>query len=367
MLGTITGRTLQTYVFFRLLRMVLYLTLGLAALALLIDFTELSNRTGNLPQYTIAAALGISAMRLPFIIQVAFPFVMLAATIATLISLNRRFELVVARSAGMSAWQFLAPTWVAAIVLGLAATLALNPLAAGGFSLAQSIEGSWRGASDSRTLPSEDPWLRQARQGGGSILITARQVTNGPVMLMGATFVETGSDGRIAARHDADRAVLEQGRWRLEAVQTHVAGNRPIVRDRITIATDLDPAVIRQALVPAEMVSIYALPSQIAAARSFGVPASPFRMQFHSLIALPGLLVAMTLVAATVSLRFVRSGQSAAMIVGGIVAGFVLYVVTALAKSFGSAGVIAPVLAAWLPVFCGVLFGTGYLLHREDG
>ena len=363
----IAGRTLQSYVFLRFLRMVLFMTLGLAAMALLIDFTETSNRTGSLPQYTIAAALGISAMRLPFIVQVAFPFVVLAATIATLINLNRRYELVIARSAGMSAWQFLAPTWIAAAALGLLAALVLNPLAAGGFSLAQSIEGGWRGAADSRTLPSEDPWLRQARQGGGSVLITARQVTNGPVMLMGAVFVETGPEGGIVARHDAERAILEDGRWRLEAVQTHVAGARPIVRDRIALATDLDPAVIRQALVPAEMVSIYALPGQIAAARSFGVPASPFRMQFHSLVALPGLLVAMTLVAATVSLRFVRSGQSATMIVGGIVAGFVLYVVTALARSFGSAGVIAPVLAAWLPVVCGVLFGTAYLLHREDG
>lgn len=363
----IAGRTLQVYIFMRLLRMVAYFTVAIAALAFLVDFTELSNRTGNLPEYTVARALAVSAMRVPFIIQVAFPFLVLFATIATLISLNRKLELVVARAAGMSAWQFLAPTWVAAFVLGLASILILNPLAANGFSLAQSVEGGWKGAPANRLLPDEDPWLRQARQEGGSVIIGARQVTNGPVMLVGSTFIETGSDNAIIARHDAERAILRDGEWELRDVTTSMADRRPLIRERVIVPTALDPAVIREALVPPEMVPIYQLPGQIAAARSFGVPASPFRTQLQSLIAMPALLVAMTLVAATVSLGFVRSGQSAPMIVGGIVAGFVLYVVTALTKSFGSAGVIAPTLAAWLPVACGMLFGTAYLLHREDG
>ena len=104
-----------------------------------------------------------------------------------------------------------------------------------------------------------------------------------------------------------------------------------------------------------------------AAAKSFGVSAYPFRMQYHSLLAMPALFVAMSLVAATVSMRFVRSGQSAGMILGGMAAGFMLYVVTAVTSSFGSAGIIPPVLAAWLPVAVATLFGVAYLLHREDG
>jgi len=186
-------------------------------------------------------------------------------------------------------------------------------------------------------------------------------------MLIGPTFIEIGPDNAIIARHDAAQAVLRNGEWELRQVTTSVADRRPLIRERVIVPTALDPAVIREALVPPEMVPIYALPAQIAAARSFGVPANPFSTQLQSLIAMPFLLVAMTLVAATVSLGFVRSGQSAPMIVGGIAAGFVLYVVTELAKSFGSAGVIAPPFAAWLPVACGMLFGIAYLLHREDG
>ena len=55
------------------------------------------------------------------------------------------------------------------------------------------------------------------------------------------------------------------------------------------------------------------------------------------------------------------------MILGGILAGFMLYVVTVLVKAFGSAGIVSPVLAAWLPVVVAFLFGVSFLLHKEDG
>ncbi len=361
------GLTLQTYIFKSLLRTFLGFVLGIAALALLVDFTELSNRTGSLPDYSAGAALLISAMRVPFILQVAIPFVMLFSTMATLIQLNRKYELVVARSAGVSAWQFLLPTWVAALAIGLFCVVVLNPLAAVGFSAAQASEGLWKGANPGGLFADSDPWLRQDREGGGSIIIGADRVAGGTVTLFNAVFLEIEPDGTAGVRHDARRAELRDMTWILTDVTTSSAGERPVNQNRVTLATTLDESVIREALVPPEMVPFFSLARQIEAARSFGVPASPFRMQYHSLLALPALLVAMALIAATVSLRFVRFGQSAGMILGGIAAGFVLYVLTALAKSFGSAGAIPPVVAAWLPVLSGGLFGAAWLLHREDG
>jgi lipopolysaccharide export system permease protein len=90
-------------------------------------------------------------------------------------------------------------------------------------------------------------------------------------------------------------------------------------------------------------------------------------MQFNSLLALPPLLVAMTLIAATVSMRFARMGQSLTMILGGIVAGFLLYVVSVLVKAFGTAGFVPTSVAAWFPVVVATFFGVTYLLYKEDG
>jgi lipopolysaccharide export system permease protein len=82
---------------------------------------------------------------------------------------------------------------------------------------------------------------------------------------------------------------------------------------------------------------------------------------------LPALLVAMALIAATVSMRFARMGQSATIILGGVLAGFLLYVVSVLVKAFGSAGIVPPVVAAWVPVLVAGFFGVTFLLYKEDG
>jgi len=90
-------------------------------------------------------------------------------------------------------------------------------------------------------------------------------------------------------------------------------------------------------------------------------------MQYQSLLALPALLMAMTLIAATVSLKFSRFAQSRSMILGGIVSGFVLYVVSVLVKAFGSSGAIPPFVAVWIPVVVATAVGATILLHQEDG
>jgi lipopolysaccharide export system permease protein len=75
----------------------------------------------------------------------------------------------------------------------------------------------------------------------------------------------------------------------------------------------------------------------------------------------------MILVAATVSLRFFRFGGIARMVLGGVIAGFVLYVATELTEDLGANGIIAPEMAAWLPAILGSLLGVLALLHLEDG
>jgi len=60
-------------------------------------------------------------------------------------------------------------------------------------------------------------------------------------------------------------------------------------------------------------------------------------------------------------------GQSATMILGGGVGGLQLYVVSVLFKSFGVAGFVATVVAAWVPVVVAMFFGVTFLLYKEDG
>ena len=356
--------TLSRYFFKRY--MVTFLTYCLAILlvVLLIDFNESGRRLSGAENYTVLTGLLISALRVPNVMQTIIPFVVLIASIATLLQLNRKYELVVARAAGISAWQFLAPLILANLLIGTLSITALNTLSAKALQMAETIvvEGNL-GARQPSTAA---PWLRQRTEEGDTVL-GARATSDGGARLSGATFFLFDKDQRIRERLEAERAVLGDGVWELTGVK-RIRGSQPVESlETATVPTTLKAEFVGESLTSPETVPFFDLGGKIATAKSFGLPATSYEMQFHRLLAQPALLAAMTLIAAMVSLKFVRFGQSLTVILGGILAGFVLYVVSELIQAFANAGTIPPVVAAWLPVVVASALGTTVLLHKEDG
>lgn len=360
------GRTLFTYFFRRYLLIIVQFFVGVVVIAFLIDFTEFSRRSSGLPNFTVASGLLVTALRLPQIVQTAIPFVILFSAMVTLMTLNRKYELVIARSAGISAWQFLAPLCLASFLIGIATITIFNTAAARALSYAEVLEASFR-SSPSTTYNSQRlPWLRQ-RTDEGVTIIGAKKTAERGLLLSDATFIRFAPDGGISERLDARQATLVRGAWALtDVVRLDAEGTRSNVAT-MSVKSGLRPEFVEEQFALPETIPLFELGEKIDAARSFGLSANAFAMQYHSLLALPMLLVAMTLIAATVSMRFARLGQSGSMILGGVLAGFLLYVVSVLVKAFGSSGFVPPVVAAWFPVVVAAFFGVTFLLHKEDG
>jgi lipopolysaccharide export system permease protein len=85
------------------------------------------------------------------------------------------------------------------------------------------------------------------------------------------------------------------------------------------------------------------------------------------LIARPFLLAAMVLLAASVSLRFFRFGGVQKMVLSGVSAGFLLFVLSKITDDMSKSELISPIVAAWTPVLVGGLTGFVVLLFQEDG
>lgn len=358
--------TLARYFFRRHIAIMTWFLIGIGTLVYIIDFTELSRRLGDIPGFTSTLGLQISALRVPTVLLQVIPFIALFGGMATLISLNRRYELVVARAAGVSAWQFLRPICLGALLFGILSVGLLNPLAAFGFVKAQSLEAELVSRDVGAAQAQRTPWIRQ-RAADRDTVIGAVEVTDGGSTLVLPVFLGIDDNGSIVERLDAEKATLHDGYWELSNVRRHVESAAAAFEATVTVPTNLRPEIVQEKLSPPETVPFFDLPSKIETARSFGLKASAFAMQFHTLIALPFLLVGMTLVAGTVSISFTRTGQSATLVFGGVVAGFLLYVISVLVKAFGTAGFVPPVVAAWVPVFMAMVFGVTFLLHREDG
>ncbi len=358
--------TLGRYFLRRYLITSIWFFLGVCGIVFLADFSETSRRFGSLEGFTVLGGLAFTAMRTPFILQQTIPTLTLFIGMTVLIAFNRRYELVVTRAAGISVWQFMAPFVTGALLIGLVAMLVINPLAAWGQRQSMAVETGWREASGRAPQSSFVPWIRQVSDGNDVIIGAKRYEANG-THLFDVVVFHFDDGGQVILRQDASQAKLEDGYWLL----TNVLENRPgEISTRVAtaqVSTNLKQEFLQESLSQPETVAFFDLSRKIRVGESFGLPTKALQTQFHSLLSLPLLLVAMTLIAATVTLKFSRFAQSRSVILGGIVSGFVLYVVTVLVKAFGSSGAVPPFVAVWVPVIVATALGATILLHQEDG
>lgn len=360
------GWTLGRYFFTRYLLTTAYFLVGITALIFITDFTQINSRLSGYANYSVLLGLSIAGLRVLRILQQTIPFIGLFASMALLVQLNRKYELVIARAAGLSAWQFLMPICLGAFAFGLATILVINPFAARCFELSEEYQASLGASVAPASSALVSPWIRQ-NEAAGDVIIGAKSVLKGGTLLVSPVFFIMGKDEAIASRIDAKSATLDEREWHLSGAVISGPGVPSTAPKDMDIATNLTPELVQERLQDPEMIPFLELPQKIAVAQALGYQADSFAVQYYSVMALPALLVVMTIIASTVTLKFVRFGQSATMIVGGILAGFMLYVVTVLVKAFGGAGIVSPVLAAWFPVGLAFLFGVSFLLNKEDG
>ncbi|WP_448953176.1 LPS export ABC transporter permease LptG [Labrys neptuniae] len=354
--------TLGRYLSKRFLIAVVGVLAFLFVMVFLLDFADTTRRAGDLPRVSIGSIASISALRTPSVIEQTLPFVFLFGAIICFVNLSLRLELVVMRAAGLSVWQFLAPPLVCAIALGILFAIGFNPLSAAMKSRSDVLDARVFGSRQVR----DDDKGRWIRDGQAVIHTLAENSDDGS--LSGITIYALDADGRFVRRLEADTAKLDNGAWHLSKVQEFIP-NQPVKPyETIDFPSNLTKKQVDQKFaVSADSVSFWRLPAAIAQQGAAGLEANDYRLQYQTLLARPMLLVAMVLIAATVSLRFARLGGIGMMILSGIGAGFLLYVVTKMAKDLGIAGLVAPAIAAWTPAAIAALIGFTVLLNQEDG
>ncbi len=306
--------------------------------------------------------------RVPQLAERIMPFTVLVGTMSCYLTLSRRLELVVARAAGVSAWQFVAPAMIVAFLFGTIATTIYNPVAAILHERSKRLEAEQMGELPSSALQESTSgfWVRQ-RSSEGAAIINAKSSREQGAQLGGVSVYTFDTAGQFQARIEARSAVLEQGYWRLDEARVYAAGKPPELQDTYRLGTNLTLEQVRESFATPETVPFWQLPSYIELADRAGLAAAGYRLQYQELLSRPFLLMAMVLLAASVSLRFFRFGGVQKMILSGVSAGFLLFVLSKVTEDMSKSELMPPVLAAWIPVFVGGLTGFVVLLYQEDG
>jgi lipopolysaccharide export system permease protein len=360
--------TLVRYFGMRFLGAVMSVFLGIFVLIVLVDYIELMRRAAEIPNLSPWMIAKTSFFRVPQLTERLLPFSVLVGAMACYLALSRRNELVVARAAGMSAWQFVAPALIVAFTLGIVATAIYNPLSAMLREWSKQLEAEMFGEKKSAMQQQNALgfWVRQRSADGQSIVFAASSQEQG-VRLDGVSVFTFDQSGQPLERIEAKRAILEAGHWRLEQARVHVSGMRSRDHDSFLVKTNLTAAQVRESFSTPETVPFWELPAYIEIAERSGLAAAGYKLQYQILIARPFLLSAMVLLACSVSLRFFRFGGVPRMVLGGVAAGFLLYVLSKVTEDLAKAELLHAAAAAWLPVLAGGLTGFVVLLYQEDG
>lgn len=362
------ARTLSAYIARQFLGWFGAILAAMLLIAFLLNYIELLRRGAARAQATLGLLLEMAALKLPQTGQDILPFAILFGTMLAFWRLTRSNELVVARAAGVSVWQFLAPVALVAFAIGFLSVTLFNPLG----SLMETAYKRFEHrvlhqGSAPLLLSGAGLWLRQSDQAGDQIIIHADRVASRHFRLTGASFFFFNDRTEVTSRIDARAARLDGGAWTIENGTRWLPEGPPESFARLRLPTDLTRRNIEESFAAPDTMSFWELPGFIRLLQRSGFPAQRHRLHFDVLLARPFLLVAMVLVAATFSLRMQRRGGATAMIVGGVAAGFLLYFLSDVIFALGLSAKVPVTLAAWTPTGVSALLGSAMLLHLEDG
>ncbi len=359
----------------------------LLGIMFMFDVVETLRRAGSQVHIPLGTILSISLMKLPYLAQSILSIGILFSSIYTCWRLNKTSELVVIRSFGLSAWQFLSPMLLCAVAIGVLATTVLNPLSAVFLAKSNELNTSYfQPNRDLVTVSKTGIWLRQPTKPGAAginpSVASAQGVKSGDedgyALIHSVTFNKKnwqlnnvlilffdGADNFLS-RMDSPVAYLRHGYWEIR---------NPVINDQSgarraaswQIPTNLTARKIEESFADPETISFWNIPEYLNVMEDTGFPATHLYIHFQMLLAQPFLFAAMILLSAAFSLRPHRSGGVARMVFFGIATGFLVFFFQSMLQAFGISQKIPPGLAAWTPALVGLLIGTTALLHLEDG
>src|SRR5438093_1988960 len=238
--------TLSRYFAVRFFGVVTAVFVGVFLLVLLIDYVEMMRRTADVPNASAWMVTKTSFFRVPQVTERLLPFAVLVGAMTCYLNLSRRHELVVARSAGISAWQFVTPALLVALVLGTLAATVYNPISAALREQSKRLEADLFGERQSGLRQTGGGfWVRQ-KSAEGQAIINANSSREQGALLGGVTIFAFDASGRFRERIEAKSAELRSGHWRLEQARVYAPGTPTRELDDYSLNTNLTREQVRE-------------------------------------------------------------------------------------------------------------------------
>jgi lipopolysaccharide export system permease protein len=339
---------------------------GFLALAFSIDIVDLLNRTAG-HNVSTAVVIGMAVLQLPDLGQKMMPFAILLGGVFTFVRLSRSQELVAARAAGISAWDFMLPPLAVAILIGVVAVTMFTPLSARMFAEFAGLEARYiKGEASQLSVSQNGLWLRQGDENQQSVIHALRVADQGQ-HLEDVVVFRYGANDKFLGRIDAKSAQLDDRAWLLSEAYVSGPAGSPVHYQHYALPTTLTAEQIQESSASPDTLSFWDLPGFIRAAQAAGFSATRYQLYLYTLYALPVLFAAMVFMAASFSLRSSREGGVAKIILFSAACGFGVYFFSDMTRVMGQSGALPILLAASAPAIASIFIGMTLVFNQEDG
>lgn len=343
----------------------------------LMELLELIRRAGDGNRnHGFLIIVEMALLKLPVTAGKIYPFAFLIGGMVALSRLTRSSELVAARAAGVSVWQFMLPGLAISLMLGIGFISFVNPIGAAMITRYDKMEARYYSNKPSTlSISPSGLWLRQVQNGSFQFLgqdvheyiLNAWRMDADTRVMSSVIIFFFDSSGNFIGRMDAPSATLGTNILSIDDASMSLPGLVPENVGTYSIPTELTIEHIQDSFLAPETLSFWELPGFIGTLESAGFSGLRHRLYWHSLLAQPMLLAGMVLLSAVFSLRQTRRGQTGILIISGVVFGFLFYFTSNIIYALGASGSLPVVLAAWAPSLAVSALATALLLHLEDG
>lgn len=328
--------------------------IALAAIGGLVENLKLASKIGASTYH----AFLLTGLGIPTTLVDLSAFIFLFAAVMAYIRLNESQALAIMRAAGLSVWQFAAPSLVVTLALSAALVLVVDPLASKSRTYADRLVASLKGQDQSLDLLSTGIWVRQSST-TGYFIVHGRSVVDAQTMqLSGVTVYHYNDDGEMTDRTYAAQAQIKDGSWFLvsDAGETYT-----MLSDNAVNAEE-----IRERLIDARTVPLWRLPRQIESGRAAGLDMTLHELRLHRLLSTPVFLALMVLIAIVFSTPRGRVVSLAGSIGLAVLAGFAANIASEIVAKIAQLAYLPSGIAAWVPSAILLLLTISLLLEREE-
>lgn len=341
----------------------------LTALILLFDVIDLLRRASSRDYVGFWDVVRLGLFKVPQTLPLILPFTVLIASVITFLLLSKTNELVIARSAGLSVWNFLTPVFIAVSFIGVINITLINPFATAMIRRYQFEEGETLHKKTGFSWNEKGLWLRE-KMGDTPVVIHADAVHQDgkDLKLSGVLVLSLNEDETLKRQTEAKTGLLSGDTWVVNDGVSYTPEGVREEENQLLIPTQLNLDKIIQTFDKPEEVSFWKLPHFIKLLNDSGFSSLKHKMHFYSTLASIFYFIAMVFIAAMFTLSpNQRQGGILMKSAYAILFGFVLFFISKLTSALGISGNLPIFLAVFGPSIIMIFISASVLLKNEDG